>query len=135
MFSEFKQFLLRGNVIDLAVAVIIGAAFGKIVDSLVSDVITPMLGLIGGQPDFSAIMIGPIMLGNFLNALVAFLIMAAALFFIVVKPMNMAMKAVKTSDAPSTKQCPECASEIPMAARRCPHCTSEVGMLAAAPAD
>lgn len=126
MFKEFKEFLLRGNVIDLAVAVIIGAAFSKIVDSLVTDVITPLIGMIGGQPDFSSITLGPVMIGNFINAVISFLIMAAALFFMVVKPMNMAMARTKRPEAPSTKQCPFCASEIPAAATRCPLCTSEL---------
>ena len=126
MIKEFKEFLLRGNVIDLAVAVIIGAAFSGIVDSLVKDVITPILGMIGGQPDFSSVTLGPIMIGNFINAVISFLIMATALFFMVVKPMNMAMARTKAPEAPSTKQCPFCASEIPAAATRCPLCTSDL---------
>ena len=126
MIKEFKEFLLRGNVIDLAVAVIIGAAFSGIVDSLVKDVITPILGMIGGQPDFSSVTLGPIMIGNFINAGISFLIMATALFFMVVKPMNMAMARTKAPEAPSTKQCPFCASEIPAAATRCPLCTSDL---------
>jgi len=126
MFKEFKEFLLRGNVIDLAVAVIIGAAFSGVVNSLVADVITPLLGMIGGQPDFSRVTLGPVMIGNFINAVISFLIMATALFFLVVKPMNMAMARTRKPEAPSTRQCPYCASEIPAAAVRCPLCTSDL---------
>ncbi len=86
MMSGFKQFLMRGNAIDLAVGVIVGAAFGGIVDSLVKDIISPLLGLMGGQPDFSAIQIGPIGVGNFLNAAMGFLIKAAGLYFLIVMP-------------------------------------------------
>jgi large conductance mechanosensitive channel len=99
MLDGFKNFLLRGNVVDLAVGVIIGAAFGAIVDSLVKDVITPIIGLIGGTPDFSGIKLGPINVGNFINALVAFLIKAAALYFIVVIPMSRAMALMKKPEA------------------------------------
>jgi large conductance mechanosensitive channel len=91
--QEFKAFIAKGNVMDLAVGVIIGAAFGKIVDSMVKDVITPMIGMAGGQPDFSAIKAGPILIGNFANAVVAFLILAAVVFFVLVKPMNKLMAA------------------------------------------
>jgi large conductance mechanosensitive channel len=88
MLKGFKDFILRGNVLDLAVGIIIGAAFGAIVTSLVKDVITPMIGAIGGQPDFSAIKVGPVLLGNFLNAVVSFLFIAAALYFFIVLPVN-----------------------------------------------
>jgi len=88
MFNEFKNFIAKGNVMDLAVAVIIGAAFGKIVDSLVKDVITPIIGMIGGQPDFSDVKLGSIMIGNFMNAGISFLILAAVIFIVFVKPMN-----------------------------------------------
>jgi large conductance mechanosensitive channel len=100
MLEGFKNFILRGNVVDLAVGVIIGAAFGAIVDSLVKDVITPIIGLIGGTPDFSAIKAGPINVGNFINALVAFIIKAAALYFIVVVPMTRMMAMMKKPEAP-----------------------------------
>ena len=122
--EQFKKFLFRGNVVDLAVAVVIGAAFKAVVDSMVADIITPLLGLIGGQPDFSDWQIGPIMVGNFINALISFVIMAAAIFFAVVKPMNLAMERFTKRDAKKTKTCPECAKEIPIAAKRCPECTS-----------
>jgi large conductance mechanosensitive channel len=88
MLKGFRDFVARGNVIDLAVGVIIGAAFGAVVDSLVKDLITPLIGMIGGQPDFSAIKVGGVQLGNFLNALLAFLIKAAGLYFLIVLPFN-----------------------------------------------
>jgi large conductance mechanosensitive channel len=107
--GEFKTFVLKGNVVDLAVGVVIGAAFGKVVESMVKDIITPMIGLIGGKPDFSNIALfahktvvngkeqlsGGIMIGNFLNAVIAFLILAAVVFFLVVKPMNFLLAAAK----------------------------------------
>ncbi|MFM9106479.1 MAG: large conductance mechanosensitive channel protein MscL [Chloroflexota bacterium] len=130
MIEQFKKFLFRGNVVDLAVAVVIGAAFKGVVDSMVTDIITPLLGLIGGQPDFSNWQIGPVMIGNFINAAISFLIMAAAIFFAVVKPMNLAMERFTKKDPKKTRTCPECAKEIPIAAKRCPECTS---MLEAAP--
>jgi large conductance mechanosensitive channel len=88
MLKGFKDFVARGNVIDLAVGVIIGAAFGAVVDSLVKDLITPVIGMVGGQPDFSAIKLGSIQVGNFVNALIAFLIKAAGLYFLIVLPFN-----------------------------------------------
>jgi large conductance mechanosensitive channel len=88
MLKGFRTFLWRGNVVDLAVGVIIGAAFGAIVDSMVKDLITPLIGLIGGTPDFSAWKAGPIAIGNFINALIAFLLKAAGLYFLIVLPFN-----------------------------------------------
>ena len=101
--AEFKQFATKGNVVDLAVGVVIGAAFGKVVESIVKDLITPLIGFIGGQPDFSAVKAGPLLVGNFLNAAIAFLILAAVVFFLVVKPMNalMAMAKKKAEAAPA----------------------------------
>lgn len=101
--DEFKAFILKGNVVDLAVGVVIGAGFGKVVESMVKDVITPLIGAVGGQPDFSAIKLGPLMVGNFVNAGVAFLILAAVIFFLVVKPMNalMALAKKKEAEAPA----------------------------------
>ena len=90
--SEFKAFIMKGNVVDLAVGVVIGAAFGKVVDSVVKDLITPIIGMFGGQPDFSAMHLGPLGIGTFINALLAFLILAAVIFALVIKPMN-ALKA------------------------------------------
>ena len=95
MFKGFRDFLLRGNVVDLAVAVIIGTAFGAVVDSLVKDVITPIIGSIGGQPDFSAITLGPIMIGNFLNNLISFLVIALVVYFLIVVPVNRLMELAR----------------------------------------
>jgi large conductance mechanosensitive channel len=128
-FEEFKQFLLRGNVVDLAVAVVIGAAFGAVVNSLVADIITPVIAAIIGEPDFSALDFtindSRFTYGNFLNALIAFVTIAAAVFFFVVKPVNV-LNAHNESADPSTKKCGECLSEIPLEARRCAFCTSEI---------
>ena len=129
MVKEFREFVLRGNVVDLAVAVVIGAAFGAIVTSFVSDVLTPLLGIVG-IPDFSgaAIQVGAaeIRWGLFVNALISFLLIALAIFLFVVKPMNELNKRRKTEPdvASLTKECPECLSSIPQAARRCAFCTS-----------
>lgn len=123
MIKEFRDFLMRGNVIDLAVAVVIGAAFTAVVTAFVDSIINPSIAAIGGQPDFAAYTIGPILIGNFINALIAFLITAAVVFFVIVKPMNAAVKRYQKPDAPSTKQCPECLADIPAAARRCQYCT------------
>ena len=101
--NDFKAFILKGNVVDLAVGVVIGAAFGKVVESVVKDLITPLIGFIGGQPDFSAVKLGPLGIGNFINAGIAFLILAAVVFFLVVKPMNalMAMAKKKAEEKPA----------------------------------
>ena len=101
--DEFKAFILKGNVVDLAVGVVIGTGFGKVVESMVKDVITPIIGAVGGQPKFDGITLGPILIGNFVNAGVAFLILAAVIFFLVVKPMNtlMAMAKKKAAEAPA----------------------------------
>jgi large conductance mechanosensitive channel len=127
--KEFRDFLLRGNVIDLAVAVVIGGAFGAVVTSFVGDVLTPLLGLIG-VPDFSTLAIttpggAVIAYGLFLNALISFVLIAAAIFFFVIKPLNSLEKRRQAGaeTAPTTKTCTECASAIPLAARRCPNCT------------
>ena len=123
MLKEFKEFALKGNVVDLAIGVVIGGAFGAIVSSVVEDVITPIIGAIFGQPDFSAITLGPIQLGNFINAVVNFLIIALCLFA-VVKGINKLKKPEAPKAAP--RLCPFCMSEIDKAATRCPHCTSEL---------
>jgi len=101
--SEFKSFILKGNVVDLAVGVVIGAAFGKVVDSVVKDLITPIIGMFGGQPDFSAVRLGPIGVGSFINAILAFLILATVIFFFVIKPVNLLMSVAKkkAEDAPA----------------------------------
>lgn len=131
MLKEFKAFLLRGNVIDLAVAVVIGAAFGAVVSSFVANLLTPLIA-IPGQTDFSDLKFqvggGVFAYGRFLNDLVAFVLVAAAIFFFVVKPVNALMARHKTEpDVESkTKDCPECLSSIPAAARRCAFCTAVV---------
>ncbi|HEY5521199.1 MAG TPA: large conductance mechanosensitive channel protein MscL [Candidatus Limnocylindrales bacterium] len=129
MIKEFRDFLLRGNVVDLAVAVVIGVAFGALVTSFTANILTPLLGLIG-VPDFSTLSITTsggaiIAYGLFLNALISFVLIAAAIFFFVIKPMN-ALEARRQrgeEQAPTTKTCTECASTIPLVAKRCPNCT------------
>lgn len=95
MFKEFRDFILRGNVVELAVAVIMGAAFGKIITSVVEDIITPLIGWLGGEPNFSAIKAGPLLIGNFINAVIGFLVIALVVFLIIVKPMNAMMARMK----------------------------------------
>ena len=127
MLKGFRDFLLRGNVIDLAVAVVMGAAFGAVVTSLVEDVLTPLMGALVGQPDFSAITLGPLMIGNFLNAVLAFLLVAVVIYFVVVQPMNRITARFTAPPEPQpTRSCPECLSEIPARARRCAFCTAPV---------
>jgi large conductance mechanosensitive channel len=128
-----KQFLLRGNVADLAVAVVIGAAFGAVITALVKDLITPLIAAIVGKPDFSAITFevngSRFLLGDFINALLTFLLIATAVYCFVVMPMNAILERRRRGEAPpdpTTKKCPECLSEIPIAARRCAFCTSVV---------
>jgi large conductance mechanosensitive channel len=134
MLKGFKQFLLRGNVIDLAVAVVIGAAFGAVVTALVKDLITPLIAAIVGKPDFSAIKFtvnnSQFLVGEFINAIVSFTLIAAAVYFFVVVPVNAVMARVRRGQAPpdpTTKTCPECLSTIPIQARRCAFCTSQIG--------
>jgi large conductance mechanosensitive channel len=128
MVKGFRDFILRGNVVDLAVAVVIGAAFTAVVDSVVTNFITPLIALIGGVPDFSEIRTGPLMWGNILNDILTFLITAAVVYFFVVAPVNRLMERFKPSEPEPqpTRTCPECLSVIPAAARRCAHCTAEV---------
>jgi large conductance mechanosensitive channel len=129
MLKGFRDFVLRGNVLDLAVGVIIGGAFGTVVTSLVKDVFTPLIGNLVGKPDFSAIQVDHVMIGNFLNAVIAFLMIAAAVYFFIVVPANALMSwfLKPVPDAPpATKPCPECLSDIPAAAKRCSHCTQLV---------
>jgi large conductance mechanosensitive channel len=132
MFKGFKEFILRGNVIDLAVAVVIGGAFGAIVTALVKDLITPFIAAIGGKPDFSGIFFtvngSKFMIGDFLNALVSFVIIAAVIYFFVVMPVNKVMERVKRGEKvdPTEKPCPECLSSIPIKAKRCKYCTAVV---------
>ena len=135
MFKGFRQFIMRGNVIDLAVAVVIGAAFGAVVSSFVTNLMTPLIAAIIGKPDFSALTLtvngAVIAYGTFLNALISFLLVSVAVYFFMVAPMN-AWKARAARSAvsadPTTKKCPECLSEIPIAARRCAFCASVVAV-------
>jgi len=127
----FKQFLLRGNVLDLAVAVVIGAAFGAVVTALVKDLVTPVIAAIAGKPDFSTIVFevngSKFLLGDFINALLSFLLIGAAVYLFVVLPVNALQERRRRGEAsadPTTKQCPDCLSEVPIAARRCAFCTS-----------
>lgn len=131
MLRGFKEFLLRGNVLDLAVAVVIGGAFGAVVTALVKDLITPLIGAVVGKPDFSALVVtvngSAFLIGDFLNALVSFLLVAAAIYFFVVTPVNALIARQRRGEAPpdpTTKKCPECLSEVPIGARRCAFCTS-----------
>jgi large conductance mechanosensitive channel len=128
MFKGFRDFILRGNVIDLAVAVVMGAAFGAVVNSVVKNLITPLIGLIGGTPDFSAIHTGPVLWGNLLNDILAFLILSVVVYFVVVMPINRLLAKLKPSEPKPqpTRQCPECLSDIPVAAKRCAFCTAQV---------
>jgi large conductance mechanosensitive channel len=130
MLKGFRDFILRGNVLDLAVGVIMGGAFGTVVTSLVKDVFTPFIGNLVGKPDFSAIAYEHIMVGNFLNAVIAFLLVAASVYFFIVMPANALMARFKgpaPEAPPLTKVCPQCLSDIPVAATRCAHCTQLVG--------
>jgi len=132
MLKEFKQFLLRGNVVDLAVGVVIGVAFGIVVFFFVSDLLTPFIAAVAKVPDFGQLSLSlngsSIMYGRFLNALISFLLVATAIFFFVVKPMNILISRSRKEPPadPTTKKCPECLSEIPIGARRCSHCTQPV---------
>lgn len=129
----FRDFILRGNVVDLAIGVVIGAAFGNVVSALVKDLITPLIAAFGGQPDFSAIYFtinnSKFLIGDFINAMLSFLIIAAVVYFMVVLPVNELMRRFKPEVAPApetTRDCPYCMSKISKAASRCPFCTSEV---------
>jgi large conductance mechanosensitive channel len=129
MLSGFKQFILRGNVVDMAVGVVIGAAFATVVTAFTKDLLTPLIAALAGKPDFSAISFsvnGSVFaIGDFINAAVAFLLVAAAIYFFVVTPVNLLVARMHRSDAPASptsKKCPECLSEIPIDARRCAHC-------------
>ena len=133
--NDFKAFILRGNVVDLAVAVVIGAAFGAVVTALVQDVIMPLIGAFGGKPSFDqyywVINNSQIKVGTFLTALVAFVILAAVVFFFIVRPVNWLMSRRKTELPvdPTTRDCPFCLSSIPLKPTRCAYCTSEVPMM------
>ncbi|HEY0493550.1 MAG TPA: large conductance mechanosensitive channel protein MscL [Candidatus Dormibacteraeota bacterium] len=134
MGKEFKTFLLRGNMVDLAVAVVVGAAFGAVIAALVRDLITPLIAALVGKPDFSAVSFtinGSVFrYGEFLNAVISFMLVAAAVFFLVVVPVNrlMARSRRLPPPDPTTRKCSECLSEIPVGARRCAYCTSPVAV-------
>jgi len=133
MLKEFRDFAMRGNVIDLAIAVVIGAAFGAVVTAFVADIITPLIAAIGGQPDFSGIYFtihnSRFLIGNFINVLISFLIIAAVIFFLVIKPLNAFQARRLRGEAPpdpTTMDCPYCLSTIPVKATRCAYCTSDL---------
>ena len=133
MLKGFRDFILRGNVVDLAVAVVVGAAFGAIVTALVADIITPLMSAVVHKPDFSYLILdingGKIKYGDFLNALISFLLISASVYFLVVLPLNTLLNRLKKpvpAAPPATKVCPECLSDIPAAAKRCSHCTQPV---------
>lgn len=129
MIQGFKQFILKGNAVDLAVGIVIGASFSAVVTALVKDFITPLIGALGGYPDFSSFFFtinhSKFMVGDFLNALLAFLINAAVIYFLVVTPMNQLLTRMKKEKPvdPTTRKCPECISLIPLEATRCAFCT------------
>ena len=133
MLGGFKQFILRGNVVDLAVGVVMGAAFGTVVASFTKAFLTPLIGLLVGKAEFTtlAFTLGSqkFAVGEFINALVSFLLISAAVYFLVVTPVNALVSRMRKAPAPAdptTKKCPECLSEIPIEARRCSHCTQPV---------
>jgi large conductance mechanosensitive channel len=130
--NDFKAFLMRGNVVDLAIAVVIGAAFGAVVTALVSDLVTSLIAAIVGKPDFGSLAFtihnSIFKYGHFLNAVIAFILIAAVVFFLIIVPLNkLVARSRKAPPAdPTTRKCPECLSDIPVDARRCSHCTSVV---------
>jgi large conductance mechanosensitive channel len=132
MLKEFREFILRGNLVDLAVAVVIGTAFGAVVNALVKDLVTPVIAAIGGKPDFADLAFtingSRFLYGDFINQVLTFVIIAAAVFFLVVKPVNALMARLKSGRPvdEEVRDCPECLSEIPAKARRCAFCTAEV---------
>ncbi|MBV8053550.1 MAG: large conductance mechanosensitive channel protein MscL [Acidobacteriaceae bacterium] len=135
MLKGFKQFILRGNVIDMAVGVVIGAAFATVVSAFTKDLLTPLIAALVGKPDFSAISFtvnGSVFaLGDFINAAISFLLIAAAVYFFVVVPVNMLVARMRKAPAPAdptTRKCPECLSEIPIDARRCAHCSQPIAV-------
>jgi len=133
MLKVFRQFVLRGNVLDLAVAVVMGAAFGAVITALVNDLITPFIAALVGQPDFSAIAFtvngSKFLIGDFVNGVVSFLLIAAAVYFFIIVPVNALQARARRGEPPpdpTTKTCPECLSTVPIAARRCAFCTSQL---------
>ncbi len=135
--SGFKKFLLRGNVVDLAVAVVIGAAFGTVVQALVKDMVTPVIGAFGGVPDFSAWFFtvngSKFLIGDFINALIGFLVIAAVVYYFVVVPVQRMMDRYKgepPAEPVNMKECPYCLSKVPLAATKCAFCTSDLSAAA-----
>lgn len=130
MLNEFKAFLMRGNLVDLAVAVVLGVAFAAVVDSLVADLVTPLIAAVFGEPDFSGLDFtineSTFRYGNFINALLTFVVIAAVIFFLVVKPVNALMERVRPAPPDETRACPECLNVIPAEARRCGFCTTQL---------
>ena len=134
MLQEFQKFLFRGNLLDLAVAVVIGTAFGAVVTALVQDLLTPLIAALVGKPNFSALSFSlhhaTFLYGAFINAVVSFVLVSAAIFYLVVVPMNLLLSRARHQPAPvappATKACPECCSQVPVAARRCAFCTSSL---------
>lgn len=131
--GEFKTFLLRGNVVDLAVGVVMGVAFSGVVSALVKDLITPLIAAIGAEPDFGGLAFtlnrSLFRYGDFFNALISFLIIAAVIFFFVVLPVNRLVRLTERGERPAppnTRECPECLSKVPLKARRCAFCTSPI---------
>ena len=130
--KDFRDFLLRGNLVDMAVGIVIGIAFTAVVTALVADLITPLLAAIGGKPDFAGLTFtvnhSHFLYGAFINALISFVVLAAVVYFLVIKPVNrlMALRRTEPPVAATTHACPECLSEIPLAARRCAFCTAQV---------
>jgi len=136
--SGFRKFLLRGNLVDLAVAVVIGVAFNAVVQALIADIITPLIAAIAGKPKFGALTFtihnSTFAYGLFINALLSFVIIAAVIYYLVVSPMNRIMSLAQRNKDATTRTCPECASEIPVVATRCMYCTAEVPPVTPSPA-
>jgi large conductance mechanosensitive channel len=128
--SGFRKFLLRGNLVDLAVAVVIGTAFTAVVIALVKDIITPLIAAIGGQPNFANLTFtvnhSKFSYGDFINALISFAVIAAVVYFLVVSPVGRLLDMLSRRQAASERECPECLSSIPIAARKCMHCTTDL---------
>jgi large conductance mechanosensitive channel len=130
MFKGFRDFVLRGNVVDLAVGVVIGAAFGTVVTAFVKDLLTPVIAAIVKKPDFSGFFFevngAKFLYGDFVNAIISFLLIALAVYYFVVLPVNSLMKRFEKQALPDKKKCPECESDVPITARRCAFCTSQI---------
>lgn len=135
MLSGFRAFVFRGNVVDLAVAVVIGAAFGAVITALVKDLVTPIIAALVGKPDFSALVFtingSRFLIGDFLNALISFVLVAAAIYFVVVVPMEKITALRAKPEVPALRECPYCLETVPVAATRCRACTSDLGVASA----